>query len=208
MKPCVHCSELIQPTASKCPSCQTFQNWRRHLAIGVSFTTILIALITAGSFAYRPFITFISPEKGIRVSYVGANESSYFIFVENIGRQPAVFDHAVAFYPDQSVDPNQEFGVLNHTLLGAKFQDFVIEPQTAKTMALHVKFPHDYEADGQLMPDGYILEGKQSCHSDIKFTMANEELFFRLSHDLPYSDGALLCDATYINFLEGITALG
>ncbi len=203
MSTCIYCAEALKPSASKCPHCQSYQNWRRHLGFGVSLTTLLIALITVGSFSYKPLLAALSPERGIRVAYVGANSSNYFIFVENIGRMPIVFGHANAFFPNPSGDPNISYGNANtHVLLGADAKDFIVEPQSAKTIALHVR--QDLLGRQELeLPQSYRLVGHQDCEVTIKFTLADQEFFYEIPHVIKTDTDGDLCDGTYIEFLGG-----
>jgi len=46
---CASCKEKIHPEARKCPSCGSFQNWRRHLGLSSSFLSVLLALISVST---------------------------------------------------------------------------------------------------------------------------------------------------------------
>lgn len=44
-KPCISCGESINPGASKCPKCRSFQGWRRHIDFGNSTIPLAISII-------------------------------------------------------------------------------------------------------------------------------------------------------------------
>ena len=56
---CKSCKEKIKAGATKCPKCQSFQNWQRYLILGNTTLALLVALVSIVTLGGPPLINAI-----------------------------------------------------------------------------------------------------------------------------------------------------
>jgi hypothetical protein len=77
-------------TAKICPSCKTYQDWRRFLVIGQTSLALLVALIAVLT-AFIPVLrdALTAKDSNLSFDYQGADEYSFVVLISNTGIRPA-----------------------------------------------------------------------------------------------------------------------
>lgn len=87
---CSTCFEPIQPHARKCPICDSYQDWRRHLQIGSSVLALMVALVSVVALATPLLVqTFEEDKSEIDIAFTGIVKNRAFFMATNSGNRPA-----------------------------------------------------------------------------------------------------------------------
>lgn len=85
-KPCKVCGEAIQPSATKCTHCDSYQNWYSNVGISTAVLSLLVALISVVSTSAPVIKDLITPKDSeLTVSIQGMNAQNISIMVSNLG---------------------------------------------------------------------------------------------------------------------------
>ena len=129
---CPQCRAKIDPTAKKCPHCQSFLDRRRYLSLGNTYLALILALITVFSFLI-PAIkkNFIPPNAELHIEIVGTKVDTtsgrYIprleVLASNIGDYTAT---VVKNTIDLRIDPTLVLHLDSHS--NFDYKELVIKP--------------------------------------------------------------------------------
>jgi len=87
---CLTCKEPIREGAKKCKTCDSYQDWRRHLQISSSVLALLVALVSVLSFA-APIAADLMQEDGSKatISLQTVQGGNVYFMASNAGNRPA-----------------------------------------------------------------------------------------------------------------------
>src|ERR1700730_10987429 len=92
---CVVCKESIRLGAKKCVHCDSFQTWRRHIAVGDSFLALLVALVSVLSLSVPLLRTALRPNNSVlKVAFQDVEGPYLFAIASNLGGKPGTVGHA------------------------------------------------------------------------------------------------------------------
>ncbi len=70
---CLACKHEIEPGATKCVHCESFQNWKRHLQFSSTVLSLLIALFSVAGLTIPVLVkTFQSEKAEVKVQILKA----------------------------------------------------------------------------------------------------------------------------------------
>ena len=95
MTRCVVCKESIRQSARKCVHCESYQGWRRHIAVGDAFLALLVALVSVLSLSLPIFREIYSSNNSeVRVTFQDAQGRYLFMIASNTGTKPGTVGRA------------------------------------------------------------------------------------------------------------------
>ncbi len=89
---CKVCKNIIQKDSKKCPTCNSFQDYRRYVNISSNILSLLVALITVLSFGI-PYCNSMVKEKNSQIEAYIINErktNDLKIYCVNEGKRPGL----------------------------------------------------------------------------------------------------------------------
>ena len=94
---CCLCMEPMRAGATKCTSCGTFQNWRRHLNLSTAVLSLLVALVSVSALAVPLLIDAFEEQRSkVSVEFSFASGDYAYLYVANDGPRPALLESIVA----------------------------------------------------------------------------------------------------------------
>lgn len=94
---CSTCREPIHPRAKKCKTCDSYQDWRRHLSMSSSVLALLVALVSVLSFAVPMAVELFRKDgSNIAIALQEMQGSNIYFMASNSGNRPgAIGDGAI-----------------------------------------------------------------------------------------------------------------
>ncbi len=98
---CKSCKEAIQPRATICIHCGSYQNWKSKLHLSNSVLAILVAFVAIGG-SFGPNIVELLSKKqsALEFMFIRANAESIYIWIRNTGNRAAVLGENVSLVFD------------------------------------------------------------------------------------------------------------
>lgn len=86
---CSTCFEPIHPSALKCKTCGSYQDFRRHLQMGSTVLALLVALISVVALAAPIIKEAVSPrDSRLEIFFQGLSQNKAYFMVTNRGDRP------------------------------------------------------------------------------------------------------------------------
>ena len=106
---CSTCREPIHPRARKCKTCDSYQDWRRHLSMSASVLALLVALVSVLSFAIPTMAEFLKEDgSNVSIAYQGMLRGNIYFMVSNSGNRPGAIGDGginISYGTDRRVIP-------------------------------------------------------------------------------------------------------
>ena len=88
---CRECGQLVPYGARICPSCKTYQDWRRYISIGQSSLPLLVALISVLTTFFSIGLPLLrSHDADVKILYENSSGTQDMFFFRNDGRSGAL----------------------------------------------------------------------------------------------------------------------
>src|SRR5262249_20564094 len=86
---CIECRKAIEPGATKCTECDSFQDWRRHFTIGHVVLSLLVALVSVLTAAVPVWRTLWARPQ-LALSLTRCERQSITAYIFNTGQATGV----------------------------------------------------------------------------------------------------------------------
>ncbi len=193
-KHCRDCLGLMPSDASKCRSCGSFQNWRRHFTFTTTVVSFFLAGVATAGIILEPVKEFITPVTDIRLERVGSTAKGYSVLIANKGRATAVIKYVHIFYGERIVE------------LQGSIEDPLIK--SGETRYLTVTWPEDEPQPSrfELNFDRKEVDGETRQRCEVMFAIFAKEEVWKTIDERPQNGGDCLGDIG--DFLGGVQASG
>ena len=154
---CRVCLNEIYEGAKKCTECESFQNWRRHLVLGTTTLTLVIALLSVlGSVAPKISRIFDPPadQVEIQVVAVSAARGEVRLVASNAGERAGVIHSARIRAPESAAVSQSSWELF--LISDSQAPDYVLRPGETRGVSF---------GSNRILPNLNAVAGKMTSES-------------------------------------------